>query len=220
MDHRAVGAGRHDAAGVVRIKAFISRNTDRFRLPYGRRMIESKRQCVFVGTVNHHVYFRDETGGRRFWPVMCGRIDLDLLRRDRDQLWAEAVERYHDGEHWWLEGGELNAAAAEEQDARYLSDAWEPKVAAFLDDDNNYKEEVTTADVLERALLKPIGTWTHGDQIRVGAILRHLGWEPHRPRGGGRGSVPTGGPMWSGPIRSSKLLYVYVYSESLTLYTS
>jgi len=78
---------------VSRIKAFMSRTTDRFRPPYGKRLMESPRQCVFAGTVNHSSYLRDDTGGPRFWPVACGSINIDRLARDRDQFWAR---RRHD----------------------------------------------------------------------------------------------------------------------------
>ena len=77
-------------AGVDVVKSFISRSNDRFRPPYGRRVTEVRRQCVFVGTVNGNDYLKDETGGRRFWPVQCESIDIDALRRNRTQLWAEA----------------------------------------------------------------------------------------------------------------------------------
>jgi len=162
------------------VKAFISRRTDRFRPPYGRRLIESPRQCVFVGTVNDSEYLQDETGGRRFWPVVCGQINLETLRRDRDQLWAEAVVRYRQGEHWWLETEELNKAAEHAQDERYLTDPWEPKIEEWLD--GTSREKVTTADALTGPLDKPAGQWTRWDETRVGKILRRLRWECRRPR--------------------------------------
>src|SRR5947209_19382352 len=64
---------------VARIKAFMSTTTDRFRPPYGMRLVESPPQCVFAGTVNHSTYLRDGTGGRRLWPVGWGRMGVDEL---------------------------------------------------------------------------------------------------------------------------------------------
>src|SRR4029077_167441 len=104
-------------AEVARIKAFMSPHTDLFRPPYGMRLVESPRQCVFAGTVNHGSYLRDETGGRRFWPVVCGKIDIAELQRDRDQLWAEAKAKYRSGASWWLETLALIRLAADQQDA-------------------------------------------------------------------------------------------------------
>jgi predicted P-loop ATPase len=164
------------------VKAFMSRPTDRFRPPYGRRLIESPRQCVFVGTVNHNEYLRDETGGRRFWPVKCGQISLKALRRDKDQLWAEAVHRYRRGDPWWLETPDLSKAAEKAQDARYQSDAWEDIVAEWLPGHT----EVTIADILGGPLDKHRSKWERSDTTRVGIILRRLKWGPRpgreRPR--------------------------------------
>ena len=120
--------GRADTA---REKAFISQQMERYRLPYGHRLVHVPRQCVFIGTTNADTWLKDETGGRRFWPIPCHRIDLSALERDRDQLWSEAVARYRDGVKWWLEDPEVIQSAIEEQRGRYVEDAWQEKVAAY-----------------------------------------------------------------------------------------
>lgn len=78
------------------VKAFISRKKDRARLAYARRAGEFPRQCVLLGSTNQRKYLRDQTGGRRFWPIECRRsnIDTDLLETNIDQIWAEAVQIY------------------------------------------------------------------------------------------------------------------------------
>jgi len=110
----------------------MSRAVDRFRPPYGKRLVESPRQCVFAGSVNHCTYLRDETGGRRFWPVVCNRILAADLGWDRDQLWAEAVVRYRAGATWWLDTLELNRLAEREQSDRYEGDPWDELIAAWV----------------------------------------------------------------------------------------
>lgn len=105
-------------ADADRLKAFLSRRVDTYRPPYGRVNLEFERRCVFVGTVNPpYDYLRhDQSGHRRFWPVLCTKIDVEALRRDAPQIWAEAVVRFRAGERWWLDENEAKLAEAEAQE--------------------------------------------------------------------------------------------------------
>ncbi len=160
----------------------MSRTTDRFGPPYGTRLVESLRQCVFAGTVNHSTYLRDETGGRRFWPVTCGRIGIDELNRDRDQLWAEASLRFDSGDPWWLETVELVQMASDQQIERYEGDPWEEVIAPWIE----VQGSISISQVLEKCLQKPQGLWTQMDKNRAARCLRALGWERYRERHGSR----------------------------------
>jgi predicted P-loop ATPase len=167
---------------VARIKAFMSRTTDRFRPPYGMRLVESLRQCVFAGTVNHSTYLRDETGGRRFWPVTCGRIDIDALSRDRNQLWAEAKTQFDAGSVWWLETAELVQMASDQQMERYEGDPWEEVIGPWVDG----RLSVSISDVLQKCVQKPQALWTQTDKNRAARCLKALRWERYRERQGSR----------------------------------
>jgi predicted P-loop ATPase len=178
-------------ADLEKIKSFISRTEDRFRPPYDRHMVTVPRQCVFCGTVNVDRYLKDETGGRRFWPIECGTIDLEKLRDDRDQLWAEAVYLYHNKFQWWPTDAEVIAEATAEQEERYQADPWEEEIQTWLSDQMRLRGrdtlEVTTAEILKLGLRKETGQWTRVDEARVGVILKRLGWTSHRLWNSGEG---------------------------------
>lgn len=72
------------------VKGFITRTIDKVRPPFGRRVIESARRCVFFGTTNRDQYLQDDTGNRRFKPIIVGKLNFKQLKKDRDQLFAEA----------------------------------------------------------------------------------------------------------------------------------
>jgi Predicted P-loop ATPase and inactivated derivatives len=172
---------------VSRIKSFMTRATDRFRPPYGRRIITSPRQCVFAGSVNHNTYLRDDTGGRRFWPVECGVIDIKSLIRDRDQLWAEAAVQYKIGAVWWLDSKLLNQAAEEQQAERLEGDPWQSEIAEWCERQwVNGETSVSIADALRLCIQKPKERWIQGDLNRISRCFRVLNLR--RGRIGGRGN--------------------------------
>jgi putative DNA primase/helicase len=139
-------------------------------------LIEVPRESVFAGTVNHEIYLKDETGGRRFWPVRCGTVKIEELRRDRDQLWAEAVACFKAGDKWWIESTELSTTAAEEQQQRYDEDPWQPLIANWADG----REYVTVEQILRHCFEKLPKDWSQGDKARIGRCLHVMRWTRKR----------------------------------------
>ncbi len=163
-----------------RAKNFLTATVDTYRPSYGRRSRDFPRQCVFYGTTNASEYLRDETGNRRFWPVRCSRVDLDGITRDREQLWAEAHQRYVSGERWHVDSADFRALCEEQQEQRFVSDAWEGPVEEWLMSSGHpgrRAQGVTTGEVLAGALGMTAERWSKGDQDRVASVLRRLGWE-------------------------------------------
>lgn len=170
--------GRSDAA---RVKAFVTSPHDDYRPPFGRTTIRVPRRCVFVGTVNPYgQYLTDETGNRRFWPVKTGEVRLEELRRDRDQLWAEAKVWFDAGHKWWPVGDEVELCK-EQQAERQTGDAWEGLVAKYLAE-RLPGVDVTVGDVLGSAIGIEPAKWTRADQMRAGKAVLNCGWQRVRVR--------------------------------------
>lgn len=161
-----------------RVKQFISSVKDSYRPPYGKTTIDFLRQCVFVGTVNPDGggYLIDPTGARRFWPVTVGKVNLKIVRSEREQLWAEALHRYRKCEAWHLNDPKLLKAAAAEAENRRIEDPWEPPVRKWFVDHDRTRRGVTTTELLEKAIGMQTDKQGRSEQIRMGHVLRALGW--------------------------------------------
>jgi len=160
-------------AETTQIKAWLSRQVDRFRRPYGKIVEDFPRSCVFAGTVNPVGvgYLKDPSGGRRIWPVSCGKIDLDALRADAPQLWAEAVQAYRDGEQWWLDENEEPYAQIA-QEMRYEEDPFGEMIDHYV----SVRTTVTALEIMKEVLEIPPERRNSLALRRVAAHLHSRGW--------------------------------------------
>lgn len=124
-------------AELEKVKAFVSRQDDKYRASFGRRVTPHPRQCIFFGTTNsENGYLRDITGNRRFWNVKVtgdGRMKpWDLGQETVDQIWAEVIVLSNAGEELFLDHT-LEDYARKEQSEAMEQDDREGLVARYLD---------------------------------------------------------------------------------------
>jgi hypothetical protein len=197
------------------LKAILTTCVDDVRLSYERDAKSYPRTCVMAGTTNEvgQAYIHDLTGARRFWPTHvgeCGPVRLDLLKQDRDQLWAEAIEAYEGGEDWYKVPTEM---VREEQADRQMSienaEPWFHKIRQGLTDPDNFGSGVlhavpryvngqiteefvvrlgTLDQVLGVMLQIDIARQSATDVARLTKILRGIGFKKTRPSGKWMGS--------------------------------
>lgn len=196
------------------VKRGITSAEDTFRRPYAAMTEKVRRSSFFVGTTNEETFLKDRTGtGSRRWHVVrvSKRCDEALLRSERDQLFAEALELLRRGTPHWLTDTEETArerAAVE----HYQIDVWDDLVTRWLakgeklHDLNTYGDDggvvrrvgasnyelLTEAVGLERARI------TDADTRHLGVCMKRLGWLRSRGRLE-RGIGPNGKPKKGAP---------------------
>ena len=198
------------------VKQFITRRDDIFRESYGHRTARHPRRCIFIATTNNPEFLVDATGNRRWWVVMCRATSSDRgenmasLVRDRDQVWAEAVTLWRQGESLEL-SRDLEADALRLQENAQADDTWKGMIAEWLaqeipDDWNTWdlerrrmywtggevpgaelktvpRENVCVAEIWCELMRKDRSDLDLLKSRRIGNVLRALGdWEPIGPR--------------------------------------
>jgi len=113
------------------IKGIITDAVDHIRPPYGASIVAMDRHSVMVGTTNEDRFLRDQTGNRRFWPLACGVIDIDWIKKWRGQLMAEAQDAYMRGEDWWKMPEDATTAV---QESRMEISIWDEPLQRALND--------------------------------------------------------------------------------------
>lgn len=169
-------------AEATAVKAFISSTEDNFRAPYERRNATHRRQVVFAATTNAAEYLSDWSGNSRFVPIACGRIELEDLARDRDQLLAEALALYRAGAHGYPAPDETAEFEAEVE-RRLAPHPWIEKIEKYVAE-NVGQSGVSIVELLgaglgiDMARVSPNGL----EARKVGSIMQMLGWVKARPR--------------------------------------
>ena len=180
-------------SSVEMMKAFITRESENFRKPYGRSEINARRPSVLVGTTNSDAFLNDITGDRRYWVLDIPKshmIDLKFVKANRSQIWAQAIELYSKGHQWWLTDKEQEINDSRNQrfrrtstveDAVYEYILTEPKLPSLRDHDKyEGKSAFTLKNLVELGLDKKLVEISSGMATHITHYLSSMGWEKTR----------------------------------------
>ena len=190
-------------AEVEAVKAFASRQFDRGRRAWGRVVEDQPRRCVLFASTNDKNYLKGDTGNRRWWPLLCSRIKINLLKRDRDQLWAEAAVLEAEGEelllpaHLWDEAKKAQDERLEEHpwmnDLRLEKGTKHVLRSPSAGDPGEVEMRIASDFLLTDVCKVEKGRQRVGDAKQVAAIMRRLGWDGPKMLRVQRGSEPVKG---------------------------
>lgn len=154
------------------IKAALSKMRESYIPKYRETREEFGRACVIYATNNHSEFLDDETGNRRYHPIVVGKIDVEWFRTNAEQLWAQGVEDFRANGQAWRRALELAPEAILQHNT---ADDWQDAVRSYLE--TMPGDRVTGADILTNALGVTMDRIDMRAQKRVGKIMRELNWE-------------------------------------------
>lgn len=193
-------------AEIEEVKVFASKTIDMYRVAYDRTVSEFPRKCVFFGTTNNLNFLKDDTGNRRFWPIVVHPEKRtknpfsDLSSEVINQIWAEAKHLYDRGEPVIL-SDELKLVAEEIQQQHMEDDPRVGMIQEYLESPINdeFGEEpkertrVCAAEIWVECLGNRRGDMKPWDAKPIIDILRKTpGWEEKRMRFGPEYGVQNG----------------------------
>lgn len=162
------------------IKTFTTRTHEDWIPKYKEFATRFPRRLVFIGTTNSREFLADETGHRRWLPVEVDVSDVERIKTDRLQLWAEAAVLWTAGGIAWREAEELAPTVHQKH---VVSDSWEALISRWLDDPDELGREprraapFNTSEVMGGALSMSPPQMTRANQMRVAKVLRSMGFE-------------------------------------------
>ena len=172
------------------IKAVISRQYEEWVPKYQEFITLYPRRSIFIGTSNQDEIFSDETGNRRWFPVRVIKGDCEAIKRDRNQLWAEAAVLFKEKGvqvHYEL----ANELAKDVRDSFMMIDAWEDNINQWLHKENAEgvkpvdMEYIKIGDIMHECLNIDLRNKKTFDMMRIGKIMRKFDFEKKQIRENG-----------------------------------
>lgn len=164
-------------------KAFLSRQYDNFRLPYGIRAEDRPRQCVFAGTSNVvHFLPDDRSGNRRFLPILCDadKAETHILENEQEsrkymeQVWAEAMELFKSNKYILRLPKDMEKDLISYQGPFMQEDSWDDLIKSFLAD---YTGNIVCCQMLYREALDMYGLPNKSETSQIMEIMSRIpGW--------------------------------------------
>lgn len=153
------------------IKAFMTRSHEKWIPKYAEFSTEFARRVVFIGTTNEHDFLVDEQN-RRWLPITVSAVDVEAIKRDREQLWAEGLALWMEQGIKWALAQEL---AVEKHEDHKVSDNWADIVEQWLAD-HGAANCLKTNDILLQAIGLDPRHVTRVHETRAARILTQLGY--------------------------------------------
>lgn len=170
-------------SSVERMKAIITTKVDRFRVSYGRNAQDFPRRCVFAMTTNKDQYLVDDTGSRRWLPIKVEKekADVEWLKENREQLFAEAYHLLEAGHKFWEFPREETAA---QQDMRHERNPNESIVDEYIQRNATRIKQhgISANEIYEKVFYRdfPPKPMQRYDEMVIAGILKNIGLERQR----------------------------------------
>lgn len=176
-----------------KLKSFISRTEDSYIPKFYNHAVVYLRRTVFIGSTNDNTYLPG-IGNTRWLPVKTTIFDLEALEANRDQLIAEARDKFTctPSIRWWEIPEHIVDGIGQTRDDRRVINPYENELARWLDggpgakgthyEVGKYRTAVTWTHIAEGFLgIEKRENWANSSVMnQIIQALRALGWEPGR----------------------------------------
>ena len=181
------------------LKKKLSCQIDTYRASYARKTKDYPRTCVLVSTTNDYHYINDPTGARRYWPIRVKVCDIEYIKQNREQLFAEAVARYMAGENWH----EMPAMTTDVQNSRRVELPWMSIISDYFNA-NPHIHSMRTIDIYTTVIMGTPEKFTKRESNSIGSVMKLLGFEYTHSRLGD--NLGDRYKAWTKPVTAPKII--------------